>query len=142
MVDLDIAALADQLMPYLTAAIGAYGAAVATKTQDVVADETVSLGRRLVRRLLTREQSRPQIEAALDDLAHARDDADTVDATAALRLQVRKALTADPALAAGLAGMLPAVMALGGVTAQGDRAAAIGVNAGVIQLGDNSIAQR
>ncbi len=140
--DIDIAALADQLMPYLTAATGAYGAAVAAKTQDVVADETVGLGRRLVRRLLTRERSRPQIEAALDDLARSRNDADADDATAALRLQVKKALAADPALAAELAGMLPGVTVSGGITAVGERAAAVGVNAGVMQFGDNSIARR
>lgn len=34
--------------PYLTAAAGAYGAAVLTRVEDVAADATVSVGRRIL----------------------------------------------------------------------------------------------
>ncbi|GAA4190468.1 hypothetical protein [Microbispora amethystogenes] len=142
---MDIAVLADQLMPYLTAAAGAYGQAVAAKAQDTIADETVSLGRRLLQRIIKRGQSHAQIQAAITDLAQAQKDAnaaDTDDAVAALRLQVKKALAADPALAAELTRMLPAAEAPSRVTAVGERVAVIGSNTGVVQQGDNSITLR
>lgn len=100
---MDIAAIASQVMPYITAAIGAYGAAVWTKAQDAVADETVSLGRRLLQRIARREQSRPQLEAAVADVAEARGDEDFI---AALRGQIKKALAADPELAGDVVAML------------------------------------
>jgi hypothetical protein len=137
----DTAGLADQLMPYLGAAIGAYGAAVVAKTQDTIADETVNMGRRLLRRIIKREQSHAPIHTAITDLAHAQKDAnaaDTDDAMAALRLQVKKALAADPALAAELTRMLATATAPSGIIAMGERVAVIGTNTGVVQQGDNS----
>jgi hypothetical protein len=142
---MDMAALASQLMPYLSAAIGAYGAALAAKTQDVIADETVILGQRMLQRVLKREQSRAQIQSAVDDLEQAQSESgaeDVDDASAALRLQLKKALTADPEMAAEIAGMLSAAPLPGGVTAVGERVAVIGVNVGVVQQGDDSTASR
>ena len=101
----DIAAIASQMMPYITAAIGAYGTAVWAKAQETAADETVSLGRRLLQRLARREESRPQLEAAVADVADAPDDEDF---TAALRGQIKKALAADAQLAGDIAEMLKA----------------------------------
>ncbi|GAA0939389.1 hypothetical protein [Nonomuraea longicatena] len=142
---MDMAALASQLMPYLSAAIGAYGAALAAKTQDVIADETVILGQRLLQRVLKREQSRAQIESAVNDLEQAQSDpeaGDVDDASAALRLQLKKALTADPEMAAEMARMLSDTTLSSGVTAVGERVAVIGVNVGVVQQGDDSTASR
>lgn len=99
----DIASLVSQMMQYITAAIGAYGTAVWAKTQETVADETVSLGRRLLQRLARREESRPQLEAAVADVVEAPEDEDFV---AALRAQIKKALAADASLADDIAAML------------------------------------
>ncbi|MEW1836780.1 hypothetical protein AB0392_02325 [Nonomuraea angiospora] len=92
---MDIVAIAGQVMPYITAAVGAYGAAVLTKTQDLAADESVNLGRRLLRRFAKREESRDRIESAVQDLVETPGDEDLV---AALRGQLKKALAADPEL--------------------------------------------
>lgn len=71
---MDMAALASQLVPYPNAAIGAHGAASAAKTHDAIANETVVVGRRLLQRILKREQSRAQIQSAINDLAQAQPD--------------------------------------------------------------------
>lgn len=93
------------------------------------------LGRRLLDRILRRDESRPLIEGAVVDVA-----AGEQDAEAALRLQIRKALAADPLLAEEVAGMLP-----GGashVEAAGERSIAIGRNSGVASTGDHAMIQR
>ncbi|WP_327586983.1 hypothetical protein OHA25_08220 [Nonomuraea sp. NBC_00507] len=115
---MDIPALVGQMMPYVMTAIGAYGGAVLTKAQDLAADESVSLGRRLLQRLLKREENRPGIEAAIRDAVEFPEDEDF---QSALRGQLKKALTADSALAADLARMLASSIAgsAGGQTVSG-----------------------
>ncbi|MFI7275492.1 hypothetical protein [Streptomyces sp. NPDC049879] len=134
---MDTLALANEAAPYVTAAVAAYGTAVLTKTTDGVADATVSLGRRIVQRLWGREEGRAGLEEAIGDLAEAPDDA---DAQAALRVRLRRALRADPGLAAEVAGLLPA----GGthVSASGDRSVAVGTNHGIVSTGDDATVQR
>ncbi|NJP92831.1 hypothetical protein HCN51_25800 [Nonomuraea sp. FMUSA5-5] len=100
---MDIVALANQVMPYITAAVGAYGGAVLTKAQDLAADESVNLGRRLLQRFLSREESRERIESAVQDVVETPDDEDL---HAALRGQLKKALAADPGLAGDVAELL------------------------------------
>jgi hypothetical protein len=112
---MDIATVAAQVMPYLTAAIGAYGTAVWTKTQDVAAEETVSLGRRLLNRLGARKESRAALEAAVAEVVRAPDDDDF---TAALRGQVKKALAAEPGLAEEIVAMLNASPVVAGPGSQ------------------------
>jgi hypothetical protein len=91
----DIAVLAAEATPYLSAAVAAYGGAVLGRVRDDAADATVSLGRRLLQRAFgTRQQGDP-LPAPLDDLVAAPQDQ---DALAAVRLAFRKALAADPAL--------------------------------------------
>ncbi|MEU4511439.1 hypothetical protein AB0G05_18265 [Nonomuraea wenchangensis] len=92
---MDVVTLANQVMPYITAAIGAYGGAVLTKAQDLAADESVNLGRRLLGRFLGREESRERIESAVQDVVETPEDEDL---HAALRGQLKKALAADPQL--------------------------------------------
>ncbi|MEV0830166.1 hypothetical protein [Nonomuraea rubra] len=92
---MNVAELANQALPFITAAIGAYGTAILTKTQDLAAEESVNLGRQLLQRFLTREQGRERIEAAVQDVAEAPEDEDH---QAALRGQLKKALAADPDL--------------------------------------------
>jgi hypothetical protein len=126
----DIAAIAGQVMPYVTAAIAAYGTAVWTKAQEAAADETVGLGRRLLQRLARREESRPQLEAAVADVAQAPDDEDF---TAALRGQIKKALAADARLADDIAAMLKASPIVAGPGSQVISGSHIGGD--VIQIG-------
>jgi hypothetical protein len=136
---LESATLAKDVMPYVGAVVGAYGHAVWEKLQDetvdATADATVGLGRRLLRRLRGREESRPSLERAVADLADRPGDE---DAAAAVRLQIRIALEADQRLAADLATMLPATA----IVASGERSVATYDNSGVIATGDNAQIER
>ncbi|MFG6202417.1 hypothetical protein [Nonomuraea sp. JJY05] len=138
---MDVSAVVALVMPYVSAAIGAYGSAVLTKAQDVAADETVGLGRRLLQRIWQRPESQAELQSAVSDRVQAPDDDDSL---AALRLQIKKALAADPALVKELADMLgpaaaPAAMT---VSAVGERAVAARTNTGIIQTGDDARAER
>jgi hypothetical protein len=131
------AELAGAVVPYVAAAAGAYGAAVVERVRDTAADATadatVGLGRRLLARILGRQESAGQVSDAVEDLA--ADPADP-DRLAALRLQVRKALAADPELAGEVAQMLQQAGAI--VTATGEGAVAVQHNRGIVQTGQNS----
>jgi hypothetical protein len=87
-------------------AAAAYGGAVvqraADQTADASVDAAVGLGGRILR-LLSRSSRSTQVEEAVTDLA---DDPQNDDLAAAVRVQVRKALTEDPELAAELARLL------------------------------------
>ena len=99
----DVASLAAEMTPYVSAAVGAYGGAVLAKVRDDAADATVGLGRRLLQRVFgTRGETEP-LPAPLADLAADPGDA---DALAAVRLLVRKALAADAVLAGEVGSML------------------------------------
>jgi hypothetical protein len=50
-VDGDVAEVAAQAMPYVSAAVGAYGGAVLAMMRDEAADATIGLGRRLLQRV-------------------------------------------------------------------------------------------
>jgi len=92
--------------------VGAYGGAVLAKVRDDAADATVGLGRRLLQRVFGHRGEGQPLPGPLADLAaDPRDD----DALAAVRLAVRKALAADPGLAAEVGSMLAAAP---GVTQQ------------------------
>jgi hypothetical protein len=123
----------DAVVSAVGAAVGAYGQAVLTAAEDEAASGTVRLGQRLLAVLRHRAGNRVQVEAAvLDAAAHPEDQ----DFRAALRAQVRKALGADPGLAAEMTALLTA----GGVTvATGDRAVAVARNDGIISTGDGSV---
>ncbi len=126
------------VVPYVTAAVGAYGTAVAERVRDAAADATaeatVGVGRRILRRILRLDSSAGEadsaVAAAVTDLAEQPGDADRV---AALRVQLRKAIAADATLAADLAGLLPQ-----GPTASGPRSVAVQDNAGIVQTGDGA----
>ena len=101
----DVATLAAEMTPYVSAAVGAYGGAVLAKVRDEAADATVGLGRRLLQRIFgTRGEVEPLPGPLADLVADPRD----TDALAAVRLAVRKALGADPVLAAEVRSMLAA----------------------------------
>ncbi|MFI6502992.1 hypothetical protein [Nonomuraea typhae] len=128
---MDVASVASEVMPYVSAAVGAYGAAVLAKTQEAAAQSTVGLGTRILQRLFGRGDEASQ--AAIGELAEHPEDADYV---AALRLVIRKALEAEPALAAEIRAMLPAGPS---VSASGARSVAVGgSNSGLIITGDDA----
>jgi hypothetical protein len=133
-VDTDLAAT---VVPYIAAAAGAYGTAVIDRVRDAAADATadatVSAGRRLLRRILRRDESAMPVTEAVRDLVE--DPADD-DRVAALRLQLRKALAADPQLAADVTAILAGVA----TTAAGPRSVAVQQNSGIVQTGDGSAA--
>ncbi|MER5265584.1 hypothetical protein ABTZ99_26235 [Actinosynnema sp. NPDC002837] len=130
----EIAELANAVVPYVTAAAGAYGSAVLTKLQEQSADATVRTGGSLLRRLLGKEKSAPALEAAVLDLA---EDTEDPDRQGALRLQIRKLLAEDEELRAEISDVLKSAGVT--VTASGDRAvAAEAITDSVVSTGDDA----
>jgi hypothetical protein len=99
----DVTSLAAEIMPYVSAAVGAYGGAVLAKARDDAADATVELGRRLLQKVFGHRGAGELQPGPLVDLAA---DVGDPDALAAVRLAVRKALAADPVLAGEVRSML------------------------------------
>lgn len=132
---MDALTVANDVVPYITAAVAAYGSAVITRTTDTAADVTVSLGQRIVQRLWSREENRDGLQQAMEEVAENPEDD---DAQAALRVQVRRILRQDSELAAELAQLLPTRS----FTASGDGAVAVETNSGVISTGDSATIQR
>jgi hypothetical protein len=133
LVGVDVDVVAGQVVPYVGAAVAAYGAGVLTRAEDAAADGTVRLGQRLLAGLLSRVAHRSRIEQAVTDLAGAPSDPDF---RSALLAQVKLAIRQDQQLAAELAALLPAAPS---VTAAGDRSVAIGGNNhGILSTGDGA----
>jgi hypothetical protein len=129
----EVDVILSQIVPVIGAAVGAYGSGVLTRTETAAADATVSLGRRILAKILHRTPHSAPLEASVTDLAA---DGQNPDAVAALRLQLRKILVQDPQLVTELAGMLPPARQ---ASATGDRSVAIaGDNSGPISTGDHS----
>ncbi|MFF0853271.1 hypothetical protein ACFYVM_19795 [Streptomyces sp. NPDC003280] len=116
--------LVEQAGPYLTAAVGAYGAAVLTRAQDAAADATVGLGQRILQSLWRRgdEAGRAELERVVDE---AVDEQDDVYSAAVLSRLLRRALRDDPGLQEELSALLPAPAAgTVTITASGERSIA------------------
>jgi hypothetical protein len=130
----EVEVIVGQVVPVISAAVGAYGVEVLTRAQDAAADATVTLGQRLLARILHRAPQPEPLESAVVDLAAA--DGEDPDAVAALRLQVRKLLERNPELVTELAGMLPPAAQ---ANAAGTRSVAVaGNNNAPITTGDHS----
>ena len=99
----DVASVAAEMTPYVSAAVGAYGGAVLAKMRDEAADATVGLGRRLLQRIFGSRSPEEPLPGPLADLAASPQDE---DALAAVRLAIRKALAADAVLDAEVRSML------------------------------------
>jgi RIP homotypic interaction motif (RHIM)-containing protein len=125
---MDVGALAGEMVPYVSAVAGAYGGAVLeklkTESTDAAADATVGLGRKLLDAVRRRSPAAPAIEAAVVELA---DDADDQDLRDILGARLKRALAADPELAAEIGALLR--QAPGGVTI---------TNSQGIQVGDHN----
>lgn len=129
----DLALLASEISPYMTAAVSAYGGAVLARARDQAADATVGAGRRILQRIFgTRTPG--DVPAVVAELA--ADPQDT-DLQAALRVEIRRLLAADPQLAADVREMLAEVPAIS-VTASGERSIAAQSITGIASTGDNA----
>jgi tetratricopeptide (TPR) repeat protein len=98
-------ALAAEMTPYVSAAAGAYGVAVLAWVQDDAGDAAASLGRKILQRVFGFRGEGELLPGPLAGLALNSQDR---DALAGVRLAVRKALVADPVLAADVRSMLDA----------------------------------
>ncbi|MBO2466250.1 hypothetical protein [Actinomadura violacea] len=150
----DAVQLASEVTPYVTAAAGAYGAAVLTRVRDqateATADAAVGFGRRLAQRIFgartqddeatgTGDDAVEGAEAIPEVLADVIDDPDDQDNQATLRKAIRKALAADAGLAAEVAELLAQAQQAGvQVMTFGHRSPATGTNHGIIATGDDN----
>ncbi|WP_044368575.1 hypothetical protein [Streptomyces natalensis] len=131
----EIVQLVEQAEPYLTAAVGAYGAAVLSRTESAAVDATANVGRRLLQAVWHRRdaQSRAALEAAVGEAADEPDDA---DAAGALRQQIKRALKEDAGLFSEVAALLRAA---GGVSVNVSGTRAIGAqHIGIAVSGDHA----
>ncbi|MFB7195562.1 hypothetical protein [Streptomyces sp. NPDC056240] len=137
----EVAQLVDQAGPYLTAAIGAYGAAVLTRAEDAAADATATLGRRILHAVWRRrdEAGQAEVERVVDEAADEQDESYTA---AVLGRLLRRVLQEDAELCAELSAMLPAPAAgTVTVTASGERSIAA-QHIGTAITGDGHTAPR
>ncbi len=88
--------LISQAMPYLTAAIGAYGAAVLSRTEQSAADGTVRVGKELLMSVYRGLRRRPRADFKLRLEETARSQPDSAAMTA-LRSELLRILRADQA---------------------------------------------
>ncbi|MEU5666746.1 hypothetical protein [Streptomyces longwoodensis] len=133
----EIGELVEQAGPYLTTALGAYGAGVLGRAESAAVDATANVGRRILYAEWRRRsaQSQTELEAAVRDAAEDPNDA---DAAAALRQQIKRALRDDEELLQELARLLPAPRGASvTVTASGERAIAA-QRIGTAITGDNA----
>ncbi|MFF4525376.1 hypothetical protein [Streptomyces bluensis] len=124
MVSAEIVQWVQQAGPAVTAAVGAYGAAVLTRAQDAAADATVGLGQRILQAVWRRgdEECRAELERVVDEAVDEQDDAYT---TAVLSRLLKRALQDDRELREELTALLPAPSAgTVTVTASGERSIA------------------
>ncbi|MEU0244952.1 hypothetical protein ABZ192_11585 [Streptomyces sp. NPDC006235] len=137
----EVVQLVEQAGPYLTAAVGAYGAAVLTRAQDVAADATVGLGQRILQLVWRHrdEAGRAELERVVEEAADEQDD--TYSAAVLSRL-LRRALEKDPGLREELSALLPAPAAgTVTITASGERSIAA-QHIGTAITGDGHIPPR
>jgi hypothetical protein len=135
LMDGELAVLAGEVSPYLTAAVGAYGGAVLARVRDQAVDSTVGLGRRMLQRVFGTHAA-GDVPQPVADLAA---DPGDPDLQAALRVAIRKMLTADAELAGDLRGMPAGAVA---VSASGERSIAAQMITGVASTGDDATITR
>ncbi|WP_244190349.1 tRNA-dependent cyclodipeptide synthase [Streptomyces caeruleatus] len=130
----NIEVMLGQIVPAAGAAVAVYGAAVLRPVEDEAAGATVRLGQRLLAHIRGRAADPAAIDGAVTDLAT---DPDDPDALAALRLQIRRALAADPSLVHEIAALLPAA---GHAQSGGARSVAVsGSVSGIVSTGDGAM---
>ncbi|MFE7410432.1 hypothetical protein [Streptomyces laurentii] len=125
-----------QAGPAMTAAVGAYGAAVLTRAAGAAADATVGLGQRILQAVWRRrdEAGQAELERVVDEAA---DENDEEFSRVTLGRLLRRALEDDPELRRDLAALLPApTTTTVHVTASGDRSVAAQHISGTVITGD------
>jgi hypothetical protein len=101
--DPDLASLVADVSPWITAAVGADGQAVLTApATDEAVGVPVRLGRQILQRIFRTRGQAPPPQAVADLAAEPHDP----DLQAALRVEIRRALTQDPQLAQDIRQML------------------------------------
>jgi len=142
----DLVSLANDLSPYVTAAVSAYGGAVLARANDETADATVAWGRRLLQRVFGVRAAEEELPEVVAELVA---DPENVDLQAVLRVHIGKLLRADPVLAAQVRAMCEQADAATGrsgnttVVASGERAVAAGRDiTAAVSTGDNSAIDR
>lgn len=105
----EAAEIVSQAWPFVGAAIARYSAAVLRDSEESAADATVSLGRRILKRVFGRGEA----SGALADLAQDPDDADL---QAALRVELRRLLVEDGQMADQVRRILREAPSSGGIT--------------------------
>ncbi|OMI38029.1 hypothetical protein SPAR_18213 [Streptomyces sparsogenes DSM 40356] len=137
--------LAQDVAPYATTAITAYGAAVLARVESDAADATVSFGQRILRRLTGRdtpddgETATAEQEALAGTVAELAESPDDADLAAALRVQIRRLLAAHPDIAADIAGWArPEAPGSVTISTSGERSPAVHTNYGTIHTGDTT----
>jgi hypothetical protein len=129
---IDVVALAAAAVPSVVAAVTAYGSSVLSKATESSADATVRLGGSLLQRVLRRRESARAVEQAVDELVQAPGDGERVTV---LKAELRRALQADPQLAADVEAMLR--QAGVSIVVSGDRAVGAHTISGIVQTGDH-----
>lgn len=135
----DLATLAAEVSPYVTAAVGAYGGAVLARAQEDAADVTVEWGRRILQRIFGVKDTPEEIPEAVVDLAG---DPSSEDFQAALRVRIAKMLATDAALAEEVRGLLAQAASGVTVTAVGERSIAAHTISGAAITGNNNTIHR
>ncbi|MDQ0780112.1 hypothetical protein QF026_008578 [Streptomyces aurantiacus] len=130
----NIEVMLGQIVPAAGAAVAVYGAAVLRRAEDEAAGATVRLGQQLLARIRGGAADPTAIDGAVTDLAA---DPDDPAALAALRLQIRRALAADPALVDEIVALLPAP---GPAQSSGAGSVAVSGNvSGIVSIGDGAM---
>lgn len=135
--DSEIVQAVDQMGPYVAAALAAYGANVLSRGEDAAADATVNAGRQILLRVWNRisPTRRAMLQQAVEDAVTTGPAAD--DGVAALRVQLRHALSEDPQLVEELRNLLASAPRT--VIASGERSVAVGRdNTGVVSTADGA----
>ncbi|MGW6567251.1 hypothetical protein [Streptomyces sp. NPDC054975] len=131
----EIVQFLQQAGPYLSAALGAYGAGVLARAEEAAVGATANAGRSMLRAVWQHRSpaGRPELEAAVREAAEEPGDA---DAAAALRQQIKWTLRENPQLLAELAAQLPTTGTVT-ITASGERSIAA-QTIGTAVTGDNT----
>ncbi|GAA3557287.1 hypothetical protein GCM10022419_042440 [Nonomuraea rosea] len=107
----------NDVMPYVTSAIGAYGVAALAKTSELAADTQVARGTRILQRVFGRGDAYSRL--VIGRVADAKPDDEP--SHAALKLAIMEAFQADPFLAREVAAMLPREAVAAGERAEAPR---------------------
>ncbi|MER7876696.1 hypothetical protein ABTY63_24575 [Streptomyces solisilvae] len=139
----EVVQLAQDLTPYATTAITAYGAAVLAQVESDAADAAVSFGQRILRRLTGRDtpgsETSAEQEALTETVSELAGTPGDADLAAVLRVQIRRLMTAHPDIAADIAGWArPAAPTTVTITTSGNRSPAVHSNYGTINTGDST----